>query len=362
MNKQNTINKALYFNPSLACLPPKIREMDIMSLVPHRSETYTKVMEKIDTLLLKILGNEDFSSILLAGNGTLANEIMIANLIISANRPAVLINGEFGERLYQQCLKYNPQTLAIDFGFGKRIEPAILHIKLKDVDTLFFVALETSVGILNPVKEICEVCEAEGIQVSIDAISAMGSEEIDFSSPCISFISTSSGKNLASLPGISIVFIRNTIKPSKNSSLPSCIDMDYLLKSKDTQGLVRNTLSYFLVKALYISLNELINTVGLVYQYERYRYFRQMIISAMSMMNISILENSNASNILSFYCPNSFVWDSIIKVLKEQNITVYYEARYLKKNNIFQIAYMGFYVQEDIERMLYVFSQATKSK
>lgn len=362
MKKQNTINNRLYFNPSLACLHPKVGEIDIMSLIPHRSEAYAMLMKKIDKLLLKILGNEDFSSILLSGNGTLANEIMVANLMLSSKNPAVLINGEFGDRLYAQCLKYNPNTVAIDFGFANNIDVATLELKLTKIDALFFVALETSAGMMNPVKQICKVCEELNIKIGIDAISAMGSEKIDFSSKNISFIATSSGKNLVSIPGIAIVFVRNTLKTSACNTLATSIDMGYLLKSKHMQGLVNNTLSYFLVKALYISLDALVNTAGLDHQYERYRKYRQMIIVAMDTINISMLENCNTTNVLSFYCPSEAIWDRIIKVLEEEDIVVYHEAIYLKRNHIFQIAYMGFYKKEDIERLLYAFSKVTKIK
>lgn len=352
----------LYFNPSLACLSKKINEIDCQSLVPHRTEVYSSTMKDIDSLLLKILGNDDFVPVLLSGNGTLANEIMVANLILFSRTPAVIINGEFGKRLYEQCLKYNPDVIAIDFGFANNINLDKLEEKLKNIDTLFFVSLETSAGIMNPVKEICRLCEELEICIGIDAVSAMGAEKIDFSSKQISFISTSSGKNLVSIPGISIVFMRKNMQIKATSSLPNSIDMAFLLKSKSSLGSVKNTLSYFLVKALYVSLNELISTRGLSKQHETYIGFRQIIITSMKTMEINVLKNCNASNILSFHCPNIDSWNTIKKVLDEHEISIYDQAVYLREKNIFQIAYMGFYSKEDIERMLYAFSVAKEIK
>ena len=358
----SSVTYDLYFNPSLPRLTQKVSEIDFQELVPHRTEKYLHIMKKIDSLLLKILGNENFVPILLSGNGTLANEIMVANLTLSSKQPAVIINGEFGERLYRQCLKYNSKTIAIDFGFANNIDLSILQEKLKNIDALFFVALETSTGVINPVKEISLICEKLDIQIGIDAISAIGAEKIDFSSTHLSFISASSGKNLASIADISIVFVRNSIKIESENSLPTTIDLAYLLNSKSSLGLVKNTLSYFLVKALHISLNELINTIGLSKQYKRYIGFREMIINELKNMNIILLENCNATNVLSFHCPETDSWNIIKKVLAQYAISVYYQVSYLREQNIFQIAYMGFYSKQDVEKLLHAFSVATKVK
>ncbi|CAA6812938.1 MAG: Alanine--glyoxylate aminotransferase family protein [uncultured Sulfurovum sp.] len=352
----------LYFNPSLPRLSQKINEIDLQSLVPHRTEVYLETMKKVDALLLKILGNERFTPILLSGNGTLANEIMVANLMLLSKNPAVIVNGEFGQRLFNQALKYNANTVAIDFGFANCINFDTLQKKLKNVDTLFFVALETSTGMMNSVKEICMICKKLDIKIGIDAISAMGAEQVDFTSKQISYITTSSGKNLASISGIAIIFVRNSIMTKKNSNLPTAIDMAYLLESKSSLGLVKNTLSYFLVQSLYISLNELIHTVGLSKHYQQYIIFREMIILEMKKMNIDILENCNASNILSFYYPDKHRWKVIKQVLGKYAICVYDEAFYLKEQNIFQIAYMGFYSKDEIQKLLYVFRIANTEK
>lgn len=316
----------------------------------HRSETFHQLIDETSEMLLSILGCGNYTTILAAGSGTLANDIMLANFSVGTRCPLVLVNGEFGQRLLHQCSRYRSDTLVFDAGWGKRFDLVLLETYLKkkhEIDTIFFVAVETSVGMVNPVKKICELARRLGKQVGIDAISALGAVPIDYTSEAISCITGSSGKALLSIPGVLILFIRPKNFNTISGSIPHVLDLRSLLAARKSPGGVRNTLTSVLVYALHNAVADILNE-GLSKCYRRGSLLKTHLLEQMKAISINPLANSDCPMVTSFERPNSIEWEKIRDYLKQRNLAVYDNSSYLEKRNIFQVATFGDYSLNEI--------------
>ena len=61
---------------------------------------------------------------------------------------------------------------------------------------------------LNPVVEVGAVCKRHGARLFVDAVSSFSADPLEFERGNVTFLSTSSGKALASYPGIALVIGR----------------------------------------------------------------------------------------------------------------------------------------------------------
>lgn len=125
-------------------------------------------------------------------------------------KPLALTNGEFGNRLAAQLSACRRDAGIADFGFGNPIGEAQLRKVIEEnpeADLIFCVACETSWGGLTDLRMLSRIARERGITICLDAMSAVGFSPEIFSFPNIVAISASSGKGLASLPGIAVLFI-----------------------------------------------------------------------------------------------------------------------------------------------------------
>ena len=72
---------------------------------------------------------------------------------------------------------------------------------------------ETSVGLLNPVGDIGRLCRARGVTLVVDAVSALGAEEVDVMRDGIDICFSSANKCLHAVSGVSFLCVAPEVWP-----------------------------------------------------------------------------------------------------------------------------------------------------
>src|SRR2546427_293035 len=148
--------------------------------VSHRSEKFKEDFALIKRLLCQLVRAQKAE--ILLGSGTLANDVIAAQLSLAAEPGIVLSNGEFGERLINHArrpgLKF--ETLGLDWGgvFDREHVRQLLD-RNRAIKWLWATACETSTGVLNDVAMLKELCAERGIKLCLDCISAIGTVPVD---------------------------------------------------------------------------------------------------------------------------------------------------------------------------------------
>lgn len=201
----------------LAALPPVVRGETVNLLsgpvaihddvraafqatpLSHRAPEFTAELRTLQSRLCA-LTNAKHAAVLL-GSGTLANDVVAAQLATLGGRGVVLSNGEFGERLADHA-----RRAGLDFehrraAWGTPLDARALDLRSFDgVSWVWLTACETSTGILNEIS-------ATGTRIALDCVSAIGAIPLDLSSVWLA--SAASGKALASYPGLAVVFYQH---------------------------------------------------------------------------------------------------------------------------------------------------------
>jgi aspartate aminotransferase-like enzyme/GNAT superfamily N-acetyltransferase len=186
---------------------PAVSQALAQAAVSHRSAEFKQLLHSVRTRLRVLCNAEDV--VLMPGTGTLANDAVAAQLaaqFAGQSRPGlVLSNGEFGDRLVDHARRWRLPFEVHRAAWGQGFEPSALRAAFARCHPawVWMVACETSTGVHNPLALPRELCAAQGADLCVDAVSAVGLMDLDLGGA--RFVSTVSGKALGAYPGLAIV-------------------------------------------------------------------------------------------------------------------------------------------------------------
>ena len=179
--------------------------------VCHRDDDYAAVVGRLQQKLRPVFGATDqHEMLLITGSGTAAMEMAISSVVPPGKKILVVTNGAFGERLEEIAALHAIPRCTLRYPWGTLPDPADVARALDADPNIAAAALihhETSVGVLNPVGEIARLCRARGVTSIVDAVSALGVEDLDVTRDGIDICYSSANKCLHSVSGVSFLCV-----------------------------------------------------------------------------------------------------------------------------------------------------------
>ncbi|MBM5810694.1 MAG: aminotransferase class V-fold PLP-dependent enzyme [Gammaproteobacteria bacterium] len=191
--------------------------------ISHRSGEFLDLHQRTRAALARLVNARDCAIVL--GSGTLANDIVAAQLTLLPGRGLVLANGEFGERLIDHARRMRLPFAALIQTWGEPFAAAAVRARLEalpDCRWLWAVHAETSTGMLNDTAMLAEICRERGVLLNLDCISAIGAAPVDLAG--VHLASGVSGKGLGGFTGLGLVFHNHELPPPQ-PDLPRYLDL-----------------------------------------------------------------------------------------------------------------------------------------
>ncbi|MDO9404042.1 MAG: 2-aminoethylphosphonate--pyruvate transaminase [Polaromonas sp.] len=166
------------------------------------------------SLLAVIHGADSHVVVPLQGSGTFSVEAAVSTVVPRDGHVLVMDNGAYCKRAARLTTLMGRRCTVMPFDEAAQVSPAALEQALKADDTITHVMLihcETGAGVLNPLQEIADVCQAQGKGLLVDAMSSFGAIDIDARKVRFDALIAASGKCLEGVPGMGFVFIRKAI-------------------------------------------------------------------------------------------------------------------------------------------------------
>ena len=330
--------------PGPVAVLPEVREAFAREPVSHRCEQFKRQYR--DTIRrLKRLVNAR-RAVLLAGSGTLGNEIAAWNLR-GLGPGLVLSNGEFGERLAGHASRHGLdfETLRLDWG-GCFAMPEVAR-RLEGKSWVWLAACETSTGVLNPFQKIAAHCGARGIKVCLDCISAAGNTPLDLSD--VFMATASSGKGQGAYAGIAVIFYNHAAAPSPGT--PGYLD----LATHQNRDNVPFTLLSSLLSALHAAL---VHT-DYAGKFKRLRAMRARVRALARRHNLASPVRRGQSDFMwTFQLPAAVDSEKTGDALARRGILAHYKNKYLLQRNWVQFSLMGCVSAADVGRAFGLLAQS----
>jgi aspartate aminotransferase-like enzyme len=356
---------AVNFLPGPVTVGREVRRAFEQAPESHRSDSFKRDFKATKRLLCELINARNVE--LLAGSGTLANDVVAGQLFLEAGPGLVLSNGEFGERLIDHARRFGLDFKALEFPWGAEFDLGRVRQELESGPArawLWCAHCETSSGVLNDLGSLKALCAEFQIKLCLDAISSVGTVPVDLSG--VHLASCSSGKGLRAYPGISIVFYNfdfaqaAELSPHKNMNrasraierpgpgrlLPRYLDLRYYA-SQDGAAF---TFSSNLLHALQAALKRA--------QWET-RFAELSALSAWVRLRLRELgfelvgdDRVASPAVITIALPPELDSCKVGNLIEESGYLLSYHSEYLRARNWIQICFMGGCAREKVVALL----------
>lgn len=145
-------------------------------------------------------------SFVIAGTGTLAMEMGLANISKEGEKVLLLENGFFGKRYLDICERKKLDVKALKVDWGDTVKPEDLEKELEanDYDIVIATHVDTSTGVVAPIEEYGEIIKDKALFI-VDGVCATAGVKENLEKMNIDMLITGSQKAFGVAPGLAIV-------------------------------------------------------------------------------------------------------------------------------------------------------------
>ncbi|MRF36040.1 2-aminoethylphosphonate--pyruvate transaminase [Staphylococcus sp. KY49P] len=327
-------------------------------------DDYKDLTQSIRQKLLTIgmADTNKYTTVLQQGSGSFVVESVLQTALSNDDHILIISNGAYGERMIKMAQVMNKRVTSVYSPYNAI--PNINELKqIIDDDTtithLAFVHCETTTGILNPIKEICEMATQKNLQVIVDAMSSFGGVPINVEELNIDYLISSANKCIQGVPGFGFVIAKRTsLELCKGNATSISLDLYDQWKNMNIDGKWRFTSPTHVVASFSQAIRELEEEGGVVQRYQRYQSNNTYIINEMKKMGFEpYVKNTVQSPIITtFLYPNeSFDFKDFYEYMKHRNF-VLYPGKLMNKPS-FRIGNIGDLHRNDFELMIKLIKQ-----
>lgn len=173
----------------------------------HYGADWVRIYDETLNLLRQVFGTrgEVFP---LIGSGTAGLDAALNSVLSPGDRVLVGVSGFHSQRLAAMARAHGAHVVEINGTWGEPILPAAVDAALHDPAFLVAVThVETTTGVLNPVREIAQVVRERGGLIMVDAVGSLGGVEFAMDEWGVDLCCAASQKCLGGAAGLAPVAV-----------------------------------------------------------------------------------------------------------------------------------------------------------
>jgi alanine-glyoxylate transaminase/serine-glyoxylate transaminase/serine-pyruvate transaminase len=272
---------------------PRVYQAMSQPVVGHLDPFFFQTVEEVRSLLGYAYSTANTFNLAISGTGTSGMETAVANLTEPGDRFALLTNGFFGDRIGDLARRHggNVVRLASDWGTPFDYDQVREFIRRERPRVVAFVQAETSTGMFNQAKPICEAAHEVDALVIADCVTSLGGMPVLVDENGIDIAYSCSQKGLGCPPGLAPVTVSpRALDRIKQRKTPvDCFYVDLLaLDSFYTGKKYHHTASATMFYALREGL-AIVKEEGLQSRWERHKKNHQAFVAGIEAMGLSML-------------------------------------------------------------------------
>src|SRR5580692_4695705 len=336
------------FSPGPVMTSARVKAALVHHDVCHRDDDYAAVVERLQEKLRPVFGaSPAHEMLLLTGSGTAAMEMAISSVVPRGKKLLVIANGAFGDRLDEIAALHGIPRVTLRYAWGTL--PLVRDVARAlesdpDIAAAVMIQHETSVGIMNPVGEIGRLCRQHGVTSIVDAVSALGVEDVDVVRDGVDICYSSANKCLHSVSGVSFLCVAPEVWPRLAGVAPRVYYLDLMRHRRYLDELSQTPFtpavsSFF---ALETALDELREQGGVPARREIYRKRSLRIRRVFADLGFESFTNTGREShtISMLRLPDGLSVDDLYERMKARGFIIY-RAKGDLADRYIQIANMG---------------------
>lgn len=327
-------------SPGPVAIKPEVTAAFIKAPISHRCDLFRDDFQATREKLCQLVNCTNVE--IITGPGTLANEMVAAQLAQLDGFGLIITCGEFSNRLKTIASRQQLDFSELHQDMGEVCELDELEARLEfeagKITWIWTTHCETSTGFMFDLERLARIANDHQVKLCLDCISTIGTVPLNLES--VYLATATSGKALGSYAGLALIFSNHEIQA--NPKIPYCLDLGMYHDKAGIPFTISSALLYGLKKATEIHLEKRHDKrLGLISNRLRQR-FEQLDLEVV----IDISHSSPA--VFTLAIPTAVSSWQLGHLLKEQGYLLSYESEYLVKKNYIQICLMSPIAFEDV--------------
>ena len=331
--------------------------------VCHRDSTFSELMVSLTNKLRRIYrGTPHHTVVAITGSGTAAMESALVSTVPPDKKLLIIDNGAFGARLAEVATVHEMDFLHLRYDWGQQVNLDDVEHALAvhpDIAVVAMIHHETSVGLLNPVREIGALCRKHDALLIVDAVSSLGAEDIDVVRDNIDICYGSANKCLHAVSGASFMCVSPRVWPRIEKLKPRAyyLDLRRYRKYMDELAQTPFTPAVSVYFALDAACSEFLAD-GHEARFQMYRSRNKRLRDGLAALGMPSFTGTGyeSNSIVTCRLPEGVAFEALYDSVKERGIIVY-GCKGVLADRFMQIANMGDLPIASIDHFLDVLGQ-----
>ena len=284
--------KRLLFGPGPSPVAPRVYEAMQQNVVGHLDPFFLQTAAEVRRLIGHAFSTANEFNLALSGTGSSGMEAAVANFTGPGTKFALLSNGFFGDRIGEMARRQGGEVVKLAKEWGQPYDPqeAREFIKRERPQIVAFVQAETSTGMFNHAKPICEAAREVDALTIADCVTSLGGMPVSVDENGIDIAYSCSQKGLGCPPGLAPITVSpRALDRLKNRKTPVqswYLDLQ-LIDAFYTGHKYHHTASATLFYALREGL-ALVEEEGLTARWERHRRNHLAFVAGIEAMGLQM--------------------------------------------------------------------------
>ena len=180
-------------------------------VVAHYGDAWTKIHFATLDQLKRVFGTTG-KVYMMPGSGSLAADAIVHSLFSPGDKVLVGVAGYFGRRWHEILLANGQIPVLIECAVNEQLDPAQFERALKadpDIVGIIAVQLETSTGVMHPIKAFADLARAYNKLFVVDGVSSLACMPLPMDEWGIDAIASASQKGVGGPPGLGLVALND---------------------------------------------------------------------------------------------------------------------------------------------------------
>jgi alanine-glyoxylate transaminase / serine-glyoxylate transaminase / serine-pyruvate transaminase len=289
-----TVNapKRLLFGPGPSPVAPRVYEAMRQNVVGHLDPFFLDTAREVRQLLGHVFSTSNAFNLALSGTGSSGMEAAVANFTERGMKFALLTNGFFGDRIGEMARRQGGEVAVLTKPWGEPFDPqeAREFIRREKPQVVAFVQAETSTGMFNHARPICEAAREVDALTIADCVTSLGGMPVKVDENGIDIAYSCSQKGLGCPPGLAPITVSpralDRLQRRKSPVQSWYLDLQ-LLDAYYSGGKYHHTACATLLYALRESL-AMVEEEGLENRWRRHERNHRVFVEGIEAMGLSM--------------------------------------------------------------------------
>jgi alanine-glyoxylate transaminase / serine-glyoxylate transaminase / serine-pyruvate transaminase len=262
-------------------------------VVGHLDPYFFQISQEVQTGLRTVFGTQNELTLPISATGSGGMETAISNFIEPGTKLGLIVGGFFGERICEMAKRHGAEIVRLEKPWGEAAsdDEAVEFIRRERPQVVAFVQAETSTGVFQQSKAICDAAHEVDAVVIADCVTSLGAMPVDVDANGIDVAYSCTQKGLSAPPGLSPMTIspraQERLKQRKQVNRSWYFDLslisDYLTVSHRYHHTASATLFYALHESLAIIEEE-----GLALRQQRHQKAHERFVEGVERLGLTM--------------------------------------------------------------------------